>query len=577
MAHAAPVAAPRAPAMSGMVRAPPVSSERTFSCPDCGELFPSFPAQLLHQLASEPAHAPLAAEPTPVAAPAAGAGAGTVDGIAAAIAAAVTAAMTPGGVGAAGAPAAVSAPAPAGAGAVEHFAPKHGVRLLRNALDVAMIVPLLYAEPVIALDLEGDLTPGETQGVDLMQLYLPSVDLALLVHTASMEAAEVSRLLGPWLTSAAHHKILCDCRADSEALQVVYGVRLQGVIDVQVLHAVLKKELAAAAKPAAKPPFFFPTGLSKLAAQYGGDELGVAAGDLKTRFSAIFGAEGRRDKSIAPGRPFRQLPLTADAVAYAALDAWNTWLVHEALWPRAVAEGLSAAVVAMSERRACDFRDCADGRALWEVAMGEAKERRREGKDGKKGREQRGKATEQRAEPRTEASGGQPTSSPQSVPREKGKRARHEKPEKAGPPGKVQCEVCGIQMDDVPGTLAAHRKGKRHLLAAAVCAKQAPPPLRAEWRPEKESKEANPLGPDDVRQAFAAFGGVRSVVMAEERGANGRWSATVEFDSSAAAAHAVGCRQLIVNDKAVTSEPLGVVALANPPAVANPPKKQRVG
>ena len=24
-------------------------------CPDCGELFPSFPAQLLHQLASEPA------------------------------------------------------------------------------------------------------------------------------------------------------------------------------------------------------------------------------------------------------------------------------------------------------------------------------------------------------------------------------------------------------------------------------------------------------------------------------------------------------------------------------------------
>ena len=56
---------------------------------------------------------------------------------------------------------------------------------------------------------------------------------ALLVHTASMEAHGVSRLLGPWLTSPAHHKILCDCRADSEALQVVYGVRLQGVIDVQ--------------------------------------------------------------------------------------------------------------------------------------------------------------------------------------------------------------------------------------------------------------------------------------------------------------------------------------------------------
>ena len=53
------------------------------------------------------------------------------------------------------------------------------------------------------------------------------------MHTASMEANGVSRLLGPWLTSPTHHKILCDCRADSEALQVVYGVRLQGVIDVQ--------------------------------------------------------------------------------------------------------------------------------------------------------------------------------------------------------------------------------------------------------------------------------------------------------------------------------------------------------
>lgn len=54
------------------------------------------------------------------------------------------------------------------------------------------------------------------------------------------------------------------------------------------------------------------------------------------------------------------------------------------------------------------------------------------------------------------------------------------------------------------------------------CVEQAPPPLHVEWRPEKESKEANPLGLDDVRQAFAAFGGVRNVVMAKERSANGR-------------------------------------------------------
>ena len=94
------------------------------------------------------------------------------------------------------------------------------------------------------------------------------------------------------------------------------------------------------------------------------------------------------------------------------------------------------------------------GRALWEVAMAQAKERRREGKERGKGPEQRSGVAE-----------GKPAPSPRPSPREKGergKRARHEKSEKPGPPGKVQCEVCGIQMDDVPGTLAAHCKGKRH-------------------------------------------------------------------------------------------------------------------
>jgi len=325
-----------------------------------------------------------------------------------------------------------------------------------------------------------------------------------------------------------------------------------------VLHAVLSKQLPQTTPTGdAAPPFFFPTGLSKLAAQYGGEALGVAAGELKARFSAIFGAEEGRAPGRAPGRPFRQLPLSADAVAYAALDAWNTWLVHAALWPRAVAEGLSAAVVARSERRACDFRDCADGRARWEVAIAHAKERRREGK----GREGKGREGKERGKGSGEPPAPSPHSPPHATPRERserGKRARHEKAAKPGPPGKVQCAVCGIQMDDVPGTLDAHRKGKRHLLAAAVCAKQVAPPLRVEWRPEKANKEANPLGPEDVREAFAAFGGVRRVDFAAERGANGRWSATVELDSSAAAALAVGCRQLIVREKALTSEPLGM-------------------
>ena len=115
----------------------------------------------------------------------------TADGITAAITAAVTAAMAQGGMGGAG-----------GGGGGEVFAPKHGVRLLRSALDVAMVVPLLQGEAAVAIDLEGELTPGEGQGVDLLQLYLPSLDLVLLVHAVRPSAARNPR-------PAAHRGICC--------------------------------------------------------------------------------------------------------------------------------------------------------------------------------------------------------------------------------------------------------------------------------------------------------------------------------------------------------------------------------
>ncbi len=148
------------------------------------------------------------------------------------------------------------------------------------------------------------------------------------------------------------------------------------------------------------------------------------------------------------------MPLSADAVTYAASDAWNTWLVYEALWPRACAEGLGSAVVAMSERRACDFRDCKDGRERWEAAMAQAKERRREAKEKtprKAGEAAGGKgAAAAAAGPKAAAAAraGEGGATPER--RERGKRGR-DKPaaQKAGPPGKVRCEACGIDMDDV--------------------------------------------------------------------------------------------------------------------------------
>jgi len=51
----------------------------------------------------------------------------------------------------------------------------------------------------------------------MAQVYVPSVDLVLLIHTGALAAAAVQRALGPWLSSREHLKVLCDCRADAEA------------------------------------------------------------------------------------------------------------------------------------------------------------------------------------------------------------------------------------------------------------------------------------------------------------------------------------------------------------------------
>jgi hypothetical protein len=69
---------------------------------------------------------------------------------------------------------------------------------------------------------------------------------------------------------------------------------------LQVLHAVLSKQLRQIVSTSdAAPPFFFPTGLSRLAQQCGGEALGAAAADLKTRFSQIFDGQARELRRIS--------------------------------------------------------------------------------------------------------------------------------------------------------------------------------------------------------------------------------------------------------------------------------------
>ena len=42
----------------------------------------------------------------------------------------------------------------------------------------------------------------------MAQVYVPSVDLVLLIHTGALAAAAVQRALGPWLSSREHLKAL---------------------------------------------------------------------------------------------------------------------------------------------------------------------------------------------------------------------------------------------------------------------------------------------------------------------------------------------------------------------------------
>lgn len=43
------------------------------------------------------------------------------------------------------------------------------VRMISTSLDLAIVTPLLHTEPVVGLDLEGDLTPSDTCRIDLLQ------------------------------------------------------------------------------------------------------------------------------------------------------------------------------------------------------------------------------------------------------------------------------------------------------------------------------------------------------------------------------------------------------------------------
>ena len=398
----------------------------------------------------------------------------------------------------------------------------------------------------------------------------------MLVHMASLPKPPLAELLRPWLESTTSLKVLCDTRADADALQHIYAIRLRGIVDVQLCHAAATGALprraaadtaagAAAGAEGSAAPFFFPTGLSRLAATYCSRELSAPLAALKTDFNGQFDA----GKS-----PFRELPLTAAAATYAAADVWHAFLVYEALWPQLEAAGSALQVVAASEARACEFRDVADGRERWAAAMAQHKAAKTASGGAKAAVRGAKRLPRADAADAAAAAGGEPGAAgegpqasaaaaaaaaaaeaeaapPPPVIAPDGRATRPTKQKISGP----ACECCNVCFSGIK-QLEEHRQGKRHAQAAEVARAPTALPLRIECR-------QMPLEPTAVTASFAQYGDLDKVQLASPTppdaaaaaaGSDGPWFATVVYKEPAAAARAVGQNKLYVGGKRVYVE-----------------------
>ena len=508
-------------------------------CPDCGQIFGTRQAKVCHQMASaEPYGASWPPEPTWPTFPAAG-----------------------------GNGAAALSPPTAG----HQFAPKHGVRVLRSMLEVSMVMPMLVAEPVVALDLEGDLTPASADcAIDLLQIYLPVADVVLLVHAISLPRQPLAEMLSPWMSSTAHAKVLCDARADADALHHLYGIRLAGVVDVQICHAAavgeLHKYAAGAMAMADEANFTLPTGLSRLTSTYCSSELSAPMTALKADFGALFDA-GRA--------PFRALPLSAAAATYAAADVWHVYLVYEALWPALQTAGLAVQVALASDSRAGEFRDVPGGRQRWEAAVARFRANKSPARKNAglgaflptKGpapaplpvavaplpvavQASTAATTAPAPAPAAQTAGtvvGEPAAAAVVA-------APAKKPRKVSGP---MCVCCDVNFSG-EAQLEEHRKGKRHCIAQAAYDRPTPPTLAVECRQA-------PMEQTALNQAFEQYGPLASATLQQSapagtaprqmpQGVAGPWFATVVYRNSADAAKALGQRYLYVGGKRVYVE-----------------------
>lgn len=111
-------------------------------------------------------------------------------------------------------------------------------QLIDKVSVCAEVVSRLLRETEIAVDIEGvDLC--RTGQVCLIQIASPARKVFLFDITTMGAKAFSWGLLTDLLESFSVTKVLCDGRADSDALYHIYGVRMNQVYDIQVLHALV--------------------------------------------------------------------------------------------------------------------------------------------------------------------------------------------------------------------------------------------------------------------------------------------------------------------------------------------------
>jgi exonuclease 3'-5' domain-containing protein 1 len=115
---------------------------------------------------------------------------------------------------------------------------------IRSLVDI--LAPLEQSLGSIYLDLEG-INLSRYGSVSLLQIFVPSYQQPFIVdvHTLGVQAFNASSSEGKTMKDVLESKIikkhLFDARNDSDALYALFGVRLAGVVDIQLLELASRR------------------------------------------------------------------------------------------------------------------------------------------------------------------------------------------------------------------------------------------------------------------------------------------------------------------------------------------------